>query len=368
MLEGKLRILLHCNAAQVNSVEIRSSRPQISGRLLEGNGVAQALSKVPVIYSICRQAQSLAATLAAEAAGSDTTLAGLPLGARLEALQEHLWRFFIDLPGQLGEKPLLKEFAPIRQQIVQQVKLLDSGAPYDDEDDLLGRLSPEIESMVWGGSSVEWSGQGEADLQAWLESGASSVGKLLWRASQLLERSYTGYRVTCDQGLLGTDSLVDVVQALGRDDQFSAQPWLQQGHPEAGAMARHQEHPLVTALVAREQRAMARFVARLLEIDRLLNPAQAIGMGRISLGDGSGAGWVETARGILVHRLDIHHGRVQRYQVVAPTEWNFHPEGPLVREVLALAGDNVDLLRQRVQLICLSLDPCVSFEIEVYNA
>jgi Ni,Fe-hydrogenase I large subunit len=34
-----------------------------------------------------------------------------------------------------------------------------------------------------------------------------------------------------------------------------------------------------------------------------------------------------------VHRVELDGDRVARYAIVAPTEWNFHPQGASVREM-----------------------------------
>ena len=51
-------------------------------------------------------------------------------------------------------------------------------------------------------------------------------------------------------------------------------------------------------------------------------------------GTGTGLGLVESARGCLCHRVAVAAGRVSDYKILAPTEWNFHPEGPLTRGLL----------------------------------
>jgi hypothetical protein len=37
---------------------------------------------------------------------------------------------------------------------------------------------------------------------------------------------------------------------------------------------------------------------------------------------------VETARGLLMHEIALDGERIADYFIVAPTEWNFHPQGP----------------------------------------
>ena len=56
--------------------------------------------------------------------------------------------------------------------------------------------------------------------------------------------------------------------------------------------------------------------------------------GATAVAPGAGQAWVETARGLLAHRVVLTGGRVRQYQLLAPTDWNFGPVAPL-EEVLA---------------------------------
>jgi Ni,Fe-hydrogenase I large subunit len=91
--------------------------------------------------------------------------------------------------------------------------------------------------------------------------------------------------------------------------------------------------------------------------------------GALRLADGEGIAWTEMSRGLLVHwvRLadderDPTTARAQRYRVIAPTEWNFHPDGAFAR----LAGSG-RLDAARLRLAAATLDPCVGFTIETEN-
>ena len=81
-----------------------------------------------------------------------------------------------------------------------------------------------------------------------------------------------------------------------------------------------------------------------------------------------GLGAVQTARGLLLHRVCLWDGRVAHYQIVAPTEWNFHPDGALVRGLRTIVADDSETLEQKARLAVQALDPCVAFRIEVGHA
>ena len=148
---------------------------------------------------------------------------------------------------------------------------------------------------------------------------------------------------------------------------------------ETGALARQlvAGHPLVRDLVVRHGGSVtARVTARLLEI-ALVIPAMEEWLKRIRPGwpfchtaelpeNASGIGMVEAARGSLGHWLEVRHGKLHNYQIIAPTTWNFSPRdaagtpGPLEQ---ALAGVGIEEGHEgapvAVQHVVRSFDPCM---------
>jgi Ni,Fe-hydrogenase I large subunit len=169
------------------------------------------------------------------------------------------------------------------------------------------------------------------------------------------------------------------VQALERalaadhSGQFVAAPTWQGQVYETGALARQIAHPLVSDLWARYGNGLlTRLAARLVELAAI--PGRMRVLARhdgVVFGDSPapsapiGMGMVEAARGRLVHRVEVAKGRVRRYQILAPTEWNFHPRGPLVQGLAGMRADGMDDLYRRVNLVVGALDPCVAYEVEV---
>ncbi|HBQ37055.1 MAG TPA: Ni,Fe-hydrogenase I large subunit, partial [Rhodobacteraceae bacterium] len=58
----------------------------------------------------------------------------------------------------------------------------------------------------------------------------------------------------------------------------------------------------------------------------------------------------------LIHMARMENGLIADYKILAPTEWNFHPDGVASQ---ALAGLVPDQARALVEAI----DPCVDFEV-----
>ena len=166
-------------------------------------------------------------------------------------------------------------------------------------------------------------------------------------------------------------------QALANED-FCGQPEWAGGPAETGAIARQRQHPLLAAWIdARGRGAGARLVARLIELASL--PQQLAGkpeavVKAFNLGENIGMSAIETSRGLLIHVVRLANEKVVDYRIVAPTEWNFHPAGTLVEALVqALTEPSTQAISEaaiaaRAEAVCQSLDPCVSFAVEVSHA
>ncbi|MGE5471922.1 MAG: nickel-dependent hydrogenase large subunit [Bacteroidota bacterium] len=149
------------------------------------------------------------------------------------------------------------------------------------------------------------------------------------------------------------------------------------GQPhEVGALARQimASNPLLLDLVRQDGGSvLARVVARLQELALLipameswvqaLQPGESFCAQGVMPDEGSGVGLVEAARGSLGHWLSIRRGRIERYQIIAPTTWNFSPTdaagraGPLEQALLGLPAGEGAL--PTVQHVVRSFDPCM---------
>lgn len=76
---------------------------------------------------------------------------------------------------------------------------------------------------------------------------------------------------------------------------------------------------------------------------------------------------VQAARGDLVHRVELSHDvatNVKQYQIIAPTEWNFHPQGSLVSMLKGVIVPKERLMLLLEKMI-LAIDPCVAYDIQI---
>ncbi len=138
-----------------------------------------------------------------------------------------------------------------------------------------------------------------------------------------------------------------------------------------------QGEPLIRALLAENggTNVFARVVARVMEIARLTLAAE--GWARaIRLNEsfcetppaplrGEAVGRVEAARGALGHWISVEKGMIQRYQIIAPTTWNFSPRdadethGPLEQALVGVEVGEAGAKAPAIQHVVRSFDPCM---------
>jgi hypothetical protein len=240
---------------------------------------------------------------------------------------------------------------------------------------LAAALLTIAEQKVYAMPPAAWLALGGDELTDWADRGATVPAELL--AELLAAMPNLGCSDVALMPATGPGALVRaVVPAMTRVPRFAAAPtW--DGEPvETGALARMRSQPTVAALLERDGNSVAaRMTARLAELATLLLALEANAttdraplVESMPLAAAEGLGAVQTARGLLLHRARIADGRIERYQIVAPTEWNFHPEGALVRGLRSLDAADAAALDRRVRLVVQALDPCVAFRIEVGNA
>ncbi len=172
-------------------------------------------------------------------------------------------------------------------------------------------------------------------------------------------------------------------------EAFIAAPLWQGAAAESTPFARQLNQPLVAAL-ARElgNGLLPRLAAQLVELSSLLVelprrlvalteadptaevvPAHAEPLAGRHAGaapsPGTGLAQVQAARGLLVHRLTLEQGRLADYRILAPTEWNFHPQGVAALGLATLPAADDATLRRLAGLFITALDPCVAYDISI---
>lgn len=386
-LEGRIDIQLALHAGAAATVSIASSRPQLAQKLLAGRTPAEAAHLAGLIFSLCGKAQRVAAAAACAAAQGLAPEAAVlhahEAAVQLESAQEHAWRLLLDWPQQQGLSP----------DQASQLRLRQSAA---DPQRFAETLAELLRSTLLGEPAAVWLARDLAGFDAWRRAGGTQTARLFaGLAMPAARKEHPGRRKNELRGE-GADigiSQVELLPPLSALDEatardlarralatpaFCSRPLWRDAPAETGAIARTASQPLLAAWIAQRGRgAGARLLARLLELAALPGsvlessaggaPVRPPALVRAwSLGDNSGLAGVETSRGLLLHVVRLHADQVAEYRIVAPTEWNFHPAGPLAQALAQL--DSGPGLAAQARLVAQSLDPCVAFAIEVKNA
>lgn len=314
---GRVRVAFALTDGVVTDLSVRSDRPLSLAARFAGGPVEEAIEAVSLLHAVCGVSHAAALTFAAAAAtGRSPDTSEIERWRRrlaAERIGEHL--------RELARLAPVGTFPVIRDALAAAHAIARGGdgdlVPIDEA----LRLAPD------------------------------------WRPS-------LGPRTTPD-ALDSSDDLA-VVAALESDETFPALPHLPGRHPETGPASR-------LGLAAATPGAVD--AARLSEAKAALGhlttgDGASLNEGWLTAGllrDSTGYASVESPRGRLYYLVEVQgDGRLRSARVVAPTEWNFHPEGPFAR---ALAGFRPDgEPRASVARLAAQFSPCVSVEIVLKGA
>lgn len=109
----------------------------------------------------------------------------------------------------------------------------------------------------------------------------------------------------------------------------------------------------------------ARMAGRLGELRDWLDDKPGV-LGTVSaacVAAGMGEARVETARGTLVHRLELDGDRIANYVIAAPTDLHFAADGDAARWLEKLRGLPRTEAERQALLLVMAFDPCVPWEL-----
>ncbi len=312
---GSIQIGLSLAQGRIAAVDIVHHQAQTT-RLLLGLESEKALALLPSLYSLCARAQGAAAR-AAHAAAAGRSVQAQDEGVAAEAAQEHLWRLLIDWPRELGLAPQEKRYAHWRRALLREPGAL-----------VRAEFRTFLETEFFG-----------LPLDAWLA-------------------------IEDVQKLPGEAMAGRLCQVLLQEEGERA---LASDLRETGAYPRRYSTGLLAGLPGRP--LLARLLARMGELAaQVLDERSHLLPGTVSslpLVPGRGRAQVETARGSLMHEVEIADGRVAAYTISSPTEVNFQPQGPLQALLLGRSCASVEAAETLARRSVLALDPCVACSVEV---
>ena len=315
---GSIRLDLGWAQGRIVALTIVHHQPQ-AARLLRGLPVAEAVARLPRLFSLCSRAQGAAAR-SAQLAATGQASEGDDAAVAAEAAQEHLWRLLIDWPRELGLAQQQRDFARWRRELLRDAQSINAAG-------LVAYLEQEFFGMA---------------LSPWL---------CLSEPEQL--RHWSEHQRTPGARLCA---------ALLRSEDAGAPP---SAENELGALRRRRGDGLLAQLPPLAARVVARMrelAAQVLRDQSRPLPGMVVAS---PLGEGRGRSSVETARGSLVHELEIAAGKVASYTIVTPTEVNFAAQGPLHSLLLGRACASAEAALSLARRCALALDPCVACSVKL---
>ena len=370
-LPGTLAIDVTLAHGQILSASVGSSR----ATSLAGHFVGKSSGEIPLrarqLFSLCGQAQMVAARSALNhAVGTFRPLEDL-MGDGMSVLAERsleiLRSTILFWPwGDARETALGCAAKPLRVAALATYTIITKageGLSSANRADILAALETLQGAAQALGLTLNTSA--DSDVEPW----PGSVFDTLL--------------AQCDQDIILATSRPDaltrtddetVIAALSNDPEgFAARPALEGRRIETGAYAR----------LWRQERASTgfqstRFLTRLQDLRECLvtlrraaktgDPDLSLCLNGGRAGPEQGFGVAECARGRLYHLASVDaRARVRSYAIVAPTEWNFHPAGPFIEALrhvrFAPAAQSLTAIARMAAIF----DPCTAFEITMHE-
>ncbi len=338
--EGKITINIGADGA----VTLQSNRISEVGRLFIGRKPDEVLDLLPLVFSLCGRAhvaaarQAISARVAPDLAQSDAR------AVLAENAREHLLRILTGWQVEgASDMPAL--------EVMSLVRTADEvGA-----EAVAKQVSEILKNHVLGIEPADFLAiNTPGDFFDWLAASPSIAARYL---GQLCKAGMQSQGATQPRflPLLAANELTSRLA----DPGFAMRPeW--DGHPhETGPLARQKSHPMITGLKQEfGSGLLVRLVARLVDLAKIPQQLQTLSPYQTET---LGLGVVETARGRLIHQVRMDGDRIVDYRTLAPTEWNFHPEGVVVQALKTLPP-SADIANH-ARVLIEAIDPCVDFEV-----
>jgi len=375
--------------------QIRLEAAAVDGRLVAKNlvttragGVAAALAARPLVdvpallprlFPLCGAAHAAASLAAIETALRVEVSPAQTAFRDLLLLAEHgasvAWRILMDWPPLIGEPVQVRACADIRRAAAAinagaqggQWARIGGAKLRPDRDEL--RRAVQALALMLRGLFPEANARSLSALEAKIAAGTGTPARTI----SLARRDLASYGAH-DLPRLASMNADWFAARFAAQPDFSDAPTRDGTPAEVGALAAQRHALAAEALVSWGPALATRLLAAALDAhvvaERLSRTLDRLGDADPAAADltqtGHGAGVVETARGPLAYFIETADGRVRTLRSVAPTEWNFHTQGPFMAALAAAprVADPVFAAR----LLAASFDPCVPFAIDAVPA
>lgn len=387
-IEGQIEIDIRTRRNSNAVVEIVSSRPVYASQIMIGKTPEQALNLIPLIFSVCRIAQSrvsfsaIMQQLGHPSSAPDECARDMLVIA--ETAREHLFRIFMDWPV-LFAAVHDDQFLPYINGLTRQT----AQALYQDGHGFLmgSALSPNVQQLETVISELEQFLSAyvfQHSLDQWLRiSDIDDLGHWSSKGNHLIAQSlrtilHNNWETQgCPEGHFLPE--LDHQQLLERFQSENARHFIAQpdwhGKPfETTTLSRQQSHPLIKNLRQKFQNTLiTRWLARLVELAGIPDHLRSLliklkrpDLTPIEQSASLGIAQIEAARGKLIHRVKIEKNRISQYQILAPTEWNFHPRGLIQQSLSRIQASDKAETNRIARLLINAIDPCVGYALRIH--
>ncbi len=371
-LAGKLDVQVKWQDGVIQQVNVSSSRPQKITDLFCGKKLNDVIELIPILYSLCGVSQKIAAIRAAESSlgiqVSDQVEQARGLLVLAETARELSLRLFSDwFPDESNIKvKTIKWFTDVSHRYSWALCIDPQQSGHID----LEECAKDLESII--SVPVIKTITDSKSMSAFLEEGTtgltSEVGRLFSsEIDLLLGEPQTGIDFTD----ASTQAAISAALKTEEAYMFCAQPDLN-GQPYENSL-----HTLICNDNSLNKKDYYSNLNSLgfrffLLINALCSIPQSIRVEpqhSLIKTSHKGTGIVKAARGALLHQLQLEDRStpeciVKDYKIVAPTEWNFHPRGTLVKMLEGVKVGKEQLLVLVESLIKL-IDPCVKWQLKL---
>ena len=341
------------------------------GRLLRGHQGEPVVRTLSNVFTLCAHAHRRTARLALRAANPSASAllpVESPVVLSLETARDHLRSIALDWPQR---HPAATQTAPdlhwLRDCPLHLVSPAQGCTPQDALA-AMAQLRSWLENLL------------HQPVQDWLNHHRNADAFAHWCRSRAIDLSparcladwyplaHSLDPQTRSLDLLNSNATVqsthlgEIAQAMATDPDFVQHPLWRGQCAETGTWTRLSHQVQCDTL---HHNAWTRLGARWMELVNLTAAAPTttdghrdfpLDSGALLLGDGQAIAWCEMARGLLLHWVQLDpQGRVEDYRVLAPTEWNFHPDGALAHALAALPEQDTT----SAWCLAAAFDPCV---------
>lgn len=399
-IQGKLEISLCTQNNSDTRIEcsISSSRPMQACQIFSGKTIQYTLKTLPLVFSVCAKAQSVAAVRAIESAIASPANENIESHREallaLESLREQALRILMDWPRYIDEKPEAASLSFVSMGINNIIQLLEAEETlsFPAQEIALSVkhrqawecFSKKLGDILFSTQSDQWlaglfKGADAASnklIRRWSERQSTQAARFMfWLNHQ--DWRYAGSSdiqplpVINEQEL--ARRLVTEQAAFTRAPQWNGQCY------ELSWYSRQmsQKNSPISALskcLARQygNGIYTRMAARLLEVASLQERLDHYFLKNARLDAaitvGTGLGHANAARGRLTHFVEVRGMMIERLTILAPTEWNFHRNGVAANSLERLQQDALNhegSIAKQAELLIHAIDPCVGYSLSI---